>query len=384
MNRKLLMHVGPTIIDMDVLLAGVRNNTGFASPEFIPAMKNSLDGLKYVMNAKNYQPFILPGSGTLGMESMTSLLKKNDNVLVISSGVFGDRWKAIFNKYEVNCTLLRSEPGKIVSEDRIMEELDKKHYKMVTMTQVETSTGVRFPVKEIAKKIRDKTDLIVVDAVASAGAEELNVHDWDIDVCLTASQKALATPPGASLLVLSENALSYLSDDSLSGFYTDLNQWKNIMNDFESNKSGYYTTLPVHLIFSLEKSFDLIKEETMENRIKRHKIVSGAIRSGLNAMDMDIMAYEKYYSNTVTAMMLNNINMNEFLNYCLNNGIEMATGIIPEYAGKYIRIGHMGWINENDAISTIAVIERALNKFGKKIKYGTGITAAQEYIEDFK
>jgi len=122
----------------------------------------------------------------------------------------------------------------------------------------------------------------------------------------------------------------------------------------------------------------------MEKRIKRHEIVSGAIRSGLNAMGMKIMAYEKYYSNTVTAMMLGNINMNDFLNECLNNGIEMATGIIPEYAGKYIRIGHMGLINENDAIATIAVIERSLNKFGKKVKYGTGITAAQEYIENFR
>ena len=51
MDRKLLMHVGPTMIDLDVLLSGVRNNTGFASPEFISSMRNSLNGLKYVMNS---------------------------------------------------------------------------------------------------------------------------------------------------------------------------------------------------------------------------------------------------------------------------------------------------------------------------------------------
>ncbi len=142
--------------------------------------------------------------------------------------------------------------------------------------------------------------------------------------------------------------------------------------------------MPVHLIFSLEKSFSLIKEETIEKRIKRHEKISGPIRSGLAAMRMKIMADEKYYSNTVRAMMLDNLNMNDFLNECLSNGVKMATGIIPEYAGKYIRIGHMGWINENDAISTISVIERSLNKFGKKIKYGKGITAAQEYLANFK
>ncbi len=384
MDRKLLMHVGPTMIDLDVLLSGVRNNTGFASPEFISSMRNSLNGLKYVMKAPDYTPFILPGSGTIGMESMTSLLKKGDNVLIISSGVFGDRWKSIFERYPVNYKLLRSAPGEIVNEDAIMEELEKKHYKMVTMTHVETSTGTRFPVKKIAEKIRNKTDIIVVDAVASAAAEELKVQDWGIDVCLTGSQKALASPPGAALLVLSPNAISHLSDNSVSGFYTNLNSWLKVMDNFENNKAGYFTTLPVHLIFSLEKSFELIKKETIEKRVQRHERVASSIREGISKIGMEIMAKEYCRSNTVTAMMLAGINMNDFLNYCIENGIEMATGIIPEFAGKYVRIGHMGWINENDAISTIAVIERALIKFGKPIDLGSGLNATQKYLVKFK
>ena len=384
MDRKLLMHVGPTMIDLDVLLSGVRNNTGFASPEFISAMRNSLNGLKYVMKAPDYTPFILPGSGTIGMESITSLLKKGDNVLIISSGVFGDRWKSIFERYPVNYKLLRSAPGEIVNEDAIMEELEKKHYKMVTMTHVETSTGTRFPVKKIAEMIRNKTDIIVVDAVASAAAEELKVQDWGIDVCLTGSQKALASPPGAALLVLSPNAISHLSDNSVSGFYTNLNSWLKVMDNFENNKSGYFTTLPVHLIFSLEKSFELIKKETIEKRVERHERVASSIREGISKIGMEIMAKENCRSNTVTAMMLAGINMNDFLTYCIENGIEMATGIIPEFAGKYVRIGHMGWINENDAISTIAVIERALIKFGKPIDLGSGLNATQKYLVKFK
>ena len=99
---------------------------------------------------------------------------------------------------------------------------------------------------------------------------------------------------------------------------------------------------------------------------------------------MEIMAKENCRSNTVTAMMLAGVNMNDFLTYCIENGIEMATGIIPEFAGKYVRIGHMGWINENDAISTIAVIERGLIKFGKPIDLGSGLNATQKYLVKFK
>ncbi len=381
MDRKILMHVGPTMIDLDVLLSGVRYNTGFGSPEFIDAMKNSLNGLNKMMMAPDYHPFILPGSGSLAMESVTSLLKKDENVLVISSGVFGDRWKAIFNHYQIKCDLMRSEPGDIVSIDKIMEAVERKHYKMVTMTYVETSTGVRFPVKEVTSKIRKYVDIVVVDAVAAAGGEELNVQDWNIDVCLTASQKALASPPGAALMVLSDNAMSAISENSINGYYTDLGQWDKVMSAFLDGKSGYYTTLPVHIIFSLEESFKLIEKETMEARIKRHKTVAGAIAAGLDAMDTGILAKKEYRSNTVTGMMLNGIDMNAFLKGCLNDGIEMATGIIPEYAGKYVRIGHMGNINTNDAIATIAVIERELHKYGKKFTAGAGVSAVQEYLE---
>jgi aspartate aminotransferase-like enzyme len=380
MERKILMHVGPTMIDNDVLLAGVVNNAGFASPEFVETMKSALEGVRYLFNAPDYHPYILPGSGTLAMESVTSFLKKDDNVLVVSGGVFGDRWQSIFNRYPVNCKVLRSKAGDIVKEEDIINELENKKYKMVTITQVETSTGVLFPVEHLVKKIRNLVEIIVVDAVASAGAETLNVQDLNIDICLTASQKAIGAPPGAALMVVGQNAFNNMPEQSLSGFYTDLKQWGKVMDNFINNKSGYYTTLPVHIIFSLDKAFKLIREETLEARFERHKLVSGSIRAGINAMEMDIMAKPGLESHTVTAMLLGNIDMNAFLSKCLKSGIEMATGIVPEYAGKYIRIGHMGWINANDAISTIAVIERTLKEMGKDIKTGTGVSAAQKYI----
>ncbi len=373
-----MMHVGPVMIDDDVLLAGVKDNSGFASPEFVTSMKNALNGLKYVMNAEYYQPFIMPGSGTMGMESVTSLLKKDDKILIVSSGVFGDRWKEIFSRYDVKYKLLRAEPGKAIPEDQVLDELSREKYRMVTVTQVETSTGVLYPVKSLVKKIRDRVDLIVVDAVASASAEELMVQDWGIDVCLTGSQKAIATPPGAALMVLSPKAVENIREDSISGYYTDLSKWINVMKNFQSGKSGYYTTLPVHTVFSLEKSFELIKNETMENRIKRHTLVSGIIGAGLNGMDMKIMAEKGFASHTVTAMMLDGLDMNTFLNKCLKSNVEMGTGIVPEYAGKYIRIGHMGNVNANDAISTVSVIEKTLNEMGKKVP--SGVEAAQEYF----
>ena len=380
MTRKILMHVGPETIDYDVLLAGVKGDIGFTSKEFVDAMSYSLKSLRKIMGvSEKYQPFIIPGGGTSAMESVTSLLRKGDKVLVVSNGVFGNRWIDIFSRYPVTVKSLKAKAGYYVKPEEIEEEVRKEHYTMVTMTHVETSTGVKEPIQEVTKRIRDYVDLIVVDGVASVGGEEVKAEDWKVDVFLTASQKAIGTPPGAGLLVLSENAVSKLGDDSVAGYYLNLKNWLGVMQSMEKGKASYFSTLPVHLILMIKRAFELIDAEGIENRIRRHEIVSSAIRKGVEALGLEIVA-KGSYSNTVTGVMLKKVNPNDVLSQVLTEGIELAPGVHPDLAGKYFRIGHMGWVNVNDAISTIAVIERVLSKLGEPINFGEGVKAVQEYL----
>ncbi len=376
MSRKLLMHVGPTIINDEVLSAGHVNNAGFASPDFIDAMKNALNGFLYTVKSDNYMPFILPGSGTLAMESMASFLRPNDNVLIISNGVFGDRWKAIFSRYKLNIDYLKAEPGKAVSLSEI--ERMKKHYRLSVMTHVETSTGVRFNVNEASQILRNVSDLIVVDGVASISGENMEADKWDIDIVFTASQKALGAPPGAALLAISPEAVSELKDDSLAGFYNNLYAWKNVMTSILDGKSAYYTTPPVHIIFSLAKAFELIKKEDIDNRIKRHSIVAESIRSGLEGLDVKIIADREFRSNTVTAMMIKD--PSRFMSYLYSRDIEIASGVVPELKDSYVRIGHMGWININDAVATVSAVERSMHEMGYEVSPGQGLKNVQEFL----
>ncbi|MQL55945.1 pyridoxal-phosphate-dependent aminotransferase family protein [Acidianus ambivalens] len=382
MTRKILMHVGPETIDYDVLLGGIKGDVGFTSKEFVDAMSFSLKFLRKLMGvSESYQPFIIPGGGTSAMESVTSLLRKGDKVLVVSNGVFGNRWIDIFSRYPVNVKALKAKAGYYVKPEEIEEEVKKDHYTMVTMTHVETSTGVREPIAEVAKRIRDYVDLIVVDGVASVGGEEVRAEDWKVDVFLTASQKAIGTPPGAGLLVLSENATKRLGEDNIAGYYLNLKNWLGVMQSMEKGKASNFSTLPVHLVLMIKRAFELIETEGIENRIRRHEIVSSAIRKGIEALGLEIVAKTpEAYSNTVTGVMLKKVNPNDVLSMSLTEGIEFAPGVHPDLAGKYFRIGHMGWVNINDVISAIAVIERVLSKLGEPINFGEGVKAVQEYL----
>ncbi len=377
MTRKILMHVGPVTIDVDVLKEGLKGDVGFTSSEFIEAFQSSLKAMRRLFNAKpNDQPFIIPGGGTSAMESVTSLLKRGDKVLVVSNGVFGDRWEAILSRYPVSVKVLRAEAGDYVSPDLVEEELKKDKYTAVTMTHVETSTGIREPIYEVAKRVRGLVDLVIVDGVSSVSAEETKLEN--IDVFLTASQKALGTPPGAGLLMLSENAVNRISDDSVAGYYLNLKNWLPVMRGMEEGKGTYFSTPPVHLILMLAKAFQLIEKEGYENRVRRHERISQAIRAGIEGMGLSIVAKRpEAYSNTVTGVMVKKVNPAQVLQEMGKSGIELAPGVHPALAGKYFRVGHMGWVNENDAIATIAALERTLYKLGEPINLGEGVRATQ-------
>lgn len=381
MTSRLLMHVGPSIGNYNVLSAAVQPNVGFASPEFNSAMKNSLEGFRYVTGADDsYMPFVLPGSGTVAMESVLSFIPRGANILIISNGVFGDRWEAILKRYPVRYEVLRSEPGQSVTLDQIEKKVASGTYYAVAMTQVETSTGVRIDVKSVAKAVRDSVDLVIVDGVASIGGEFMKASQWGIDVCLTASQKALGAQAGAGLLVASQNAMEKLNNDSISGYFADLRNWAGIMGNFLAGTGGYFATPPIGTVFSISKSMDLTRSETIEGRIKRHEICSSAFRAGIEHMDLDILAMDGLRSNTVTGVVVGNINIPELISRCMAKGVEFGSGVHPAIKDRYFRVGHMGWVEPSHIIAALNAIESSLVEMGVRVNRDS-VLAAKEIFE---
>ena len=372
------MHVGPSIGNYDVLSAAVQPNIGFASPEFNSAMKNSLEGFRYVTGSdSSYTPFILPGSGTVAMESVMSFIPRGSRILVVSNGVFGDRWEAIMSRYPVILKVLRAEAGKAVSTGEIEHEVSSGRYFAVAMTQVETSTGVRLDVESVAKAVRNHVDLVIVDGVASIGGETMKAAQWGIDVCLTASQKALGAQAGAGLLVASPSAMEKLKGESISGYFADLRNWSDIMNKFLAGGGGYFATPPIGTVFSIQKSMDLIRSETMEARVRRHEICSQAFRAGISHLGLEILASEKLRSNTVSGVMVDGINIADFLQRCMKKGVEFGAGVHPSVRDRYFRVGHMGWVQPAHIITALNAIESSLEEMGKRVDRGSALAAGE-------
>jgi alanine-glyoxylate transaminase / serine-glyoxylate transaminase / serine-pyruvate transaminase len=106
-------------------------------------------------------------------------------------------------------TEIKAEIGDRTTLQEVSEALSTKPFKVITITHVDTSTGVLSDVKGISEVVKKKSPdtLIIVDGVCSVGCEEIRFDEWGIDVVLTASQKALGVPPGLSILIASERAI---------------------------------------------------------------------------------------------------------------------------------------------------------------------------------
>ena len=191
-NRKLVMIPGPTPVVRSIQDQMGRETVAFGDPGFINDFKEVIKNLKEVFKTEG-EAFVVAGTGTLAMEmGIANVTKEGDNVLVISHGYFGDRYIELCERKGLNVDVISSEWGTIVPVEEIEKKLNEKNYKAITVTHVDTSTGVCAPVAEIGQIVKKFEDtVLVVDGVCATAAEPEYLDEMGIDVLITGSQKAL-------------------------------------------------------------------------------------------------------------------------------------------------------------------------------------------------
>ncbi len=380
MKKKLMMIPGPTPVDQSVLDALSKETVSHLDPSLVKTLKETLNDLRAVVMTEKGQPFTIPGTGTLGMEvAMVNSLKKGDRLLVISHGFFGDRFVEIARGYGIEVEVLASEWGKIVEVEKIAQKLKEKSFSAITVTQVDTSTGVCAPLEEAAEVIkRFPETLFIVDAVCATGGIEERMDDWGVDIVFAGNQKALGVPPGLANLVFSEKALERRNAlGNISSYYMDINRWLPIMRE---PGSGYFSTHAINMVNALHRGLKIILEEGLEERFSRHRRFSLAFQAGLEELGCKLLPQKEVRANTVSTVLYpSGIEDLAFREKLYQNGVLVSAGK-GVLAGKLFRLGHMGSITENEVVATMSIIEKTLSEFSYDFKLGSGIGAAEEIL----
>lgn len=370
----LLMIPGPTNVPEEVLEAMAKPPINHRGEEFAQLLGSITDKLKRVFQTKG-EILILTGSGTSGVDAaIQALVRSGDRVVVTEFGEFGSRAGDFAQAIGANVVRVRAPLGSVPRMDDLLEEIEKGASAVILVAN-ETSTGVRLPyIDRVTKAAREAGSFVIVDAISHLGGDYLPVDEWGIDICVTATQKCLAAPPGLALISMSPRAQEFvLSNPPREGF---LNLAK-YLRFLEKGQTPF--TPAVNLMFALDVALDMVLKEGLENRIARHRRCASAFYSSLVMMGLEPLADGEVRSNTVLAFRnppgLQDVVFRRHLKEKYR--VLVADGF-GELKGKVFRIGSMGIVNQQHVTRTVSAIGNTLAEMGYPIEVGGALTRLKE------
>ena len=352
---------GPTPLPSEVLKALSQQMINHRGPEFKKILDGVTDNLKQLFQSKN-DLFLLTGSGTGGLEAtIVNTLSPGDKVLSVSNGVFGERFATIAGKFGAEVTPLRFEWGKGDDADAVRQALQAEpKIKAVLVTHNETSTGVTNDLASISSVVKEFDKLLLVDGISSLGSIYLPVDDWHCDVAVAASQKGWMTPPGLAMVSVSQEAWQANTRAKMPRFYWDFAKAKSYLEIGQTP-----STPAITMVFALSVSLEMLLKEGLPNIVARHARVGKAARDGIKSLGLTLFAEESYASNTVTAVAASDgLDTKKMLRILREKYQIVLSGGQQKLDGKIFRIGHLGWVTENDIKTIISALKVVLPQAG--------------------
>ena len=381
MKKRYLMTPGPTPVPPEVLLSQAKPMIHHRTPEYTEIFVSVIEDLKHIFQTEN-DCFVFASSGTGAMEAaVANLFSPKDKVIVTNNGKFGDRLVNIAQIYGLEVKELKYEWDQVVNPQDIKGLLDQdKDIKGVLVVQSETSTGILNDVKAIGELVRDHPAVFVVDSITGLGAVEVKTDEWHLDVVMSGSQKGLMLPPGLACLSVSDKAWQKVKDSTLPKFYFSLEKAKKAF-DKASPQNPF--TPPVSLIVGLGEALKMMRQEGLDNIIRRHALLAEATRAGVEALGLELFAPPEGRGNAVTPVNVpDGVDGKRLVKIMSDeHGITIAGGQ-DHLKGKIFRVGHLGYIDKFDIITTLSGLEMTLAELGHPVGLGKGVAAAQKVFLD--
>jgi len=361
----LVMLPGPTNVPnrvMNAMLAPVINHR---SEDFRVLYKSVVEKTQKVFQTSN-DIVLLTTSGTGAVEaSVINLIKKGDKALIPVNGEFSTRLADLIDSWGGQAIRITAPPGENPPYDKFEEAFENhKDIKALYAVYNETSTGttIRY-MDKLGDLASRKGTYFIADAVSILGGDELPVDKWNVDICVTASQKALAAPPGVAPVSVSKRAKKYMQDNPPPTQYLNLKRYfKYYEEHFET---PFTPALPLYYAF--REALDMVLEEGMENRIRRHRVCAEAFYSGLSVLGLTPFAKPDARSNMIIAVnYLPGMDDKKFRGLLSSEFKVLIAGGFGDLKGKVFRVGSMGEVGRYHVMRTISSIASAMNMLGLK------------------
>jgi len=378
MQKRYLLAPGPTQIPPEVLLKMAEPILHHRNPLFEEIVADVREGLKWLFGTQN-EVLFFASSGTGAMEgAVTNMLSPGDKAIVVRSGKFGDRWANICKAYGIQAIEINVPWGDEIDpalvENALKENPDAK---AVYTHATETSTGVRYPVQEVAAIVKNYPNTIcVIDGITGVGVFELPMDEWGIDILVAGSQKAFMLPPGLAFAGVSNKAWEMSKTSKIPRFYFN---WTKELTNLQKNQTNF--TPAISLIVGLRESLRMMREDGLEKIYKRAEILARATREG--AIALGLKPFAKNPSPAVTAIYAPEGIDGQAIYKSLwkKYGVTGAGGQ-DHLKGKIFRVATLGYADKYDVVTALSALEFTLKDLGHKFQMGTGVGRALEVLQE--
>jgi predicted phosphoserine aminotransferase len=354
---------GPTDVRPEVLAAQTAPMIGHRSDEFEALFAYCEQQLQQLFETTS-RVYIVAASGS-GLQEAAIRNAVNRRVLCFVNGAFSERWYTVAVGCDKEVVRVDVPWNTAVKPAQVTAALEAAladgPVEAITVVHNETSTGVISPIAEIAAAVRTVSPdtLVLVDAVSSFAGVGIPFDAWDLDLCLTSSQKALAAPPGLAFCAVSDRLFARAQAVKGRGWYFDF-----ITLEKSLKKNTTPATPAISLMRALGCQLEIIQAEGVSQRHARHWRLAQRTQDWAIAHGFALMAEAGYRSPTVTTVTnTRGISVRALNEFLAARGMEISNGY-GIYKDKAFRIAHMGEVTDDDLERLLTAIEEYLERAG--------------------
>ena len=361
--KKLLFTPGPLITSRTVKEA-MLEDVGSRDHEFVHSVKEisaELMSLAHVSKEEGYECVMMQGSGTFGIESVvSSVVKKDEVLLVLVNGAYGERIVKMATVHHLNHQVLRFEEDEIVTPEATQEFL-KEHPEIthVACIHSETTTGLFNPIEKIGAVCHQQNAVFIVDAMSSFGGVEMDIKQSHIDFLVSSSNKCIEGVPGFAFVLCKRTELEKAKGQARSLSLDLFGQWAGL----ETNGQFRFTPPTLSIMAFRQAIRELRQEGGISAREQRYKTNKMILDKGMQELGFFQYLRKEIQGHIITSFLYPdnpNFNFDRFYDKLNARGFVIYPGKLSK--ANAFRIGNIGQIFPEDVKALIAAIREVLTE----------------------
>jgi 2-aminoethylphosphonate-pyruvate transaminase len=305
----------------------------------------------------------MQGSGTFSVEAaFNTLVPRDGHVLVLINGAYGKRLAKMTGMMGRKLSIFETADDVPTTAADVARLLDRDaSITHVGLIHCETSTGVLNPLPEIADAVARRGKSLIVDAMSSFGAIDIDATKVPFDALVAASGKCVEGPPGMGFVFVRKSVLERCAGNSTSLALDLHDQWAYM----EKTTQWRYTP-PTHVVVALDAALaQYIEAGGQAARLARYSANCQTLITG-----MAELGFKSFLEPSIQAPIIvtfhapgdSRYNFKDFYHRVRDKGFILYPGKLTQL--ETFRVGCIGAIGPEDMRHAVNAMRDTLREMG--------------------